>query len=120
MSKETTFGELLREARKRGGKTLGDVADFLGFKVSYISDIEHGRRPPWPAAKVIAVAGFLGFDEMALLRAAAEARGAVELDARNASKAKLQLGAALARSWSGLSDEQAARIAHVLDPKHEE
>lgn len=38
------FGKLLKEARKRHQKTLREVAANAGITISYVSDMENGRR----------------------------------------------------------------------------
>lgn len=38
------MGKFLRKARLRRGATLKDVSAALGRKISYVCDVEHGRR----------------------------------------------------------------------------
>ncbi|MGE4545820.1 MAG: helix-turn-helix domain-containing protein [Pedobacter sp.] len=40
------FGQILRKARKQTRKTLRELSDASGLAISYISDIEHGRKNP--------------------------------------------------------------------------
>jgi transcriptional regulator with XRE-family HTH domain len=39
-----TFGEALKEARKASRLTLRRISEIVGLSVSYLSDIEQGRR----------------------------------------------------------------------------
>lgn len=41
-----TFGQAVREARRRKGYTLRDLAVFVKVTPSYLSDIENDRRSP--------------------------------------------------------------------------
>ena len=38
------FGERLRSLRKRRGMTQVELADYLGLRRTYISDLERGKR----------------------------------------------------------------------------
>jgi transcriptional regulator with XRE-family HTH domain len=40
----TMLATALKEARKRAGKTLREVAEATGVSIGFISDIEHGRK----------------------------------------------------------------------------
>ena len=49
MTKNKSFGEILRDSRLEGRFKLKHIAIFAGVSVGYISDIEHGRkRAPTP------------------------------------------------------------------------
>ena len=65
------FGELLKEERKRSGKKLRDVSAFSGLSVSYISDIEQGRKGP-PETEIVRKFEDLFSSEKNLLVRAAE------------------------------------------------
>lgn len=54
-----TIGDRLRVHRRRRGLTLKAVASHSGFSVSYVADIERGRRscPPATAARLAVAAG---------------------------------------------------------------
>ena len=38
------FGERLRSLRKRRGMTQVELADYLGLRRTYVSDLERGKR----------------------------------------------------------------------------
>ena len=40
------FGTALKAARKKSRKKLREVSEHLGFSISYISEIEQGRKAP--------------------------------------------------------------------------
>lgn len=110
------FGKLLRGERERSGKTMGDLARFLGVSVPYISDVEHGNRSPLTNERILRAAEFLGIDDpRPLLLAAGQDRGSFDLDAATVSPKAREVGATLMRSWSDLSEEQLDEIARVLN-----
>ena len=57
----TTFGESLREKRRELGYTQQDVADFTGFSVSFLSDLERGKETA-ELGKALYVANMLGLN----------------------------------------------------------
>lgn len=48
------FGVEIRAARKRNGLSMRELAVRLRLSAPYISDIEHGRRAPFPEGRVYA------------------------------------------------------------------
>ncbi|MBU6411873.1 MAG: LexA family transcriptional regulator [Planctomycetes bacterium] len=48
----STLGDLLREARRRRGMTLAQVAEVVGCARSYLSELESGKRPP-PSDEIV-------------------------------------------------------------------
>lgn len=115
MTRSQRFGETLRKRRNAAGKTLGDIARFLGVSIPYVSDVERGARAPWDEKRIRAVAAFLGTDPDGLLAAAAESRGAFELDASRASRTKREVGIALMRGWTGWDDEDLSKLKAFLE-----
>lgn len=105
----TKFGKLLRERRKAGKKTMGEVADTVGCTVSFVSDVELGRRKPFQAGDISKIARMIGAtrdEELRLQMAAAHERGSVAI-----TNPRMQgIAAALARSGDRLSAEQIAEI----------
>src|ERR1044071_9867133 len=72
-----TFGELLKQVRKRAGMTQGDLAAAVGYSVSFVSVLEQNRRLPDVAAVLQVFVPALG-----LLAEPHLAAGRVELAAR--------------------------------------
>lgn len=111
-----SFGELMRKARKESGKTLGDVARFLGVSVVYVSDIERGQRKPLAADKIVGMANFLNSDARPLLSAADNDRGFIEYELATARPLAAhvvgELVAGLQRG--GVSEKQLEAIDRVL------
>jgi transcriptional regulator with XRE-family HTH domain len=107
------FGKLMRESRTNAGKSMGETARELNVSVSYVSDVERAARAPLVKEKILVAARFFGVDPDLLLRAAAESRGTFELDANVNPKAQ-EVGAALTRKWTDLSDAQLERISRIV------
>jgi transcriptional regulator with XRE-family HTH domain len=55
-----SFGQSLRELRRRAGLTQRELADRTGLDFSYISKIENGRVPPPAADTVLHISRALG------------------------------------------------------------
>ncbi len=56
-----SFGQVLRQRRKELGYTQNYLAEFTGFSVSFISDLERGK-PTAEIGKAIFLANLLGLD----------------------------------------------------------
>jgi transcriptional regulator with XRE-family HTH domain len=78
------FGQLLRSLRERRRLSMSAVARAIRVSVVYYRDVERGTRRPFSSIKIdfAALATTLGTDADELQRAAAEARGQLELDLR--------------------------------------
>ena len=63
----TTFGERLRELRRRAGFSQRDLANRTNLDFSYISKVENGRLPPPAADTVVAISRELGVPAEELL-----------------------------------------------------
>lgn len=120
MSLKGKFGDELRALRLQAGKSMGDVARLLGVSVTFISDVERGRRGPLSPDNVTKAAEFLGVDPKPLLTKAAKEKGSIKLSAVNATPMHLAVGAGLARRWADLTPEQLQQIGKVLGEEDEE
>ena len=69
--KNMRYGQFLRSKRIGDGRelTLKDIAEELGVSVSFVSDVEQGRRKPYDEAKTQKLIEFLKLseDEVALM-----------------------------------------------------
>jgi transcriptional regulator with XRE-family HTH domain len=111
---KTEFGALLRKWREEAGVTMGHLARSLGVHVPYLSDVERGVRPPLSEERIQIVAGLLERPAEDLLAAASRSRGPFQLSARNVSARQAKVGAALARGWEQLTEEQLRQIEQAL------
>lgn len=64
-----SFGELLREKRRRAGISQRDLASRVGLDFSYISKLENDRMPPPAAHTVVTICGVLRVQPEELLAA---------------------------------------------------
>ncbi len=109
------FGRELRALREQTHRSMGEVARHLGVSVTYVSDVERGRRGPLAPPAITKVAELLGVDPKALLTTAAAERGSISLSDLDSSPLHLAVGAGLARRWADLTEEQLREIGKVLE-----
>ncbi len=109
------FGTLLRAEREKAGKSMGELARYLGVSVPYLSDVERGNRSPLTQERLLKAAAFLGCDAGSLVQVAGQEKGAFELDASEVTAKAREVGAALARGWSELTDDDLERIRVILE-----
>lgn len=70
------YGKRLRALRTDAEVTMGDLADYLGVTVPFLSDVERGREPPFDEETTRKICARIGIEADELL-AAAEAAEAV-------------------------------------------
>lgn len=109
-----SFGELLRSARARVGKSLREFARQLELSPTYVSRVECGREQPMSIELIRRAAALLGADERALLAAAMCERGVLTL-ATNLSAAHGHAAVLLALRWDSLTAEQLSAIARAIE-----
>lgn len=100
------LGDLVREARRRRGMTLAQVAEVVGCARSYLSELESGKRPP-PSDEIVgALERALGVQAGTFADAAAWGRtpgrvretvARMSQQAERASRAREELMARLAK-----------------------
>jgi transcriptional regulator with XRE-family HTH domain len=112
---QVKFGRLFRKTREVSNRTMGQVARHLGVKVAYLSGVELGDRPPLSPTRIRDAAQFMGVDVAPLLQAAAETRGAFEIDAEGASTTARETLAALARESPSMPDDKWVRIRSIVE-----
>lgn len=113
MTRPAGFPKLFRRLRKDASKTLMDVARHLDVSVTFISDVEQGRRSMSPE-RVRQAAECFGIDPAELFAAASEGRGAFELAADNMTEAKRTAGASLMREWSSMTEEEFKSLVEFM------
>jgi transcriptional regulator with XRE-family HTH domain len=111
-----SFGQVLRQLRRKAGKTLGDMARLLGVSAVYVSDVERGNRKPFTRDRILKIADHLGADPNELLRAADRERGVIEYDISKASPLAVEVvgGLVTGLARGGISDDQLREIRGVL------
>lgn len=110
----TRYGELLRAAREKSGRSAEAVCAEVGLSTAYLRDVELGRRGALRPEHTRRLARALGVDAGALMRAAMLERDVVQLDMRG-SEAHRALGERLLCAWDLLTDAEALALVAVLD-----
>jgi len=99
------FGQLLKEARKRSGKTLKEVGQAAGISLSYVSDLEQRRRKA-PAEEVIwKIENFLGITNGSLRKAARDEND-LQIEVRTIFRKRPELNMQLLRASDYYSEEE--------------
>lgn len=99
-----SFGEMLRRLRHEKQVTMAQLAGALAVSVTFVSDVERGRRSAFKAEHIDRAAELLQIDARGLHAAAARERGAVPIDEERLGRAGTQAIAALSRC--SLTDDQ--------------
>lgn len=95
----------LKEARKRAGKTLREVAEATGMSIGFISDIEHGRKRT-TVDVLVRVQDVLNVKDNSLVKAAQDATSLKE-KLRFLYETRPQASFALARlAEEGITDDE--------------
>jgi len=124
MQKPNRFGDRLRELRISARRTMGQVAREMGISTVYYSDVERGRRNPFPMDKVSyqSLAAFIGADLKELESLATAQRNRVQIDLDTANFETRHVAVALARRLSdeSLTQEQIEEIRRILEGKKDD
>jgi transcriptional regulator with XRE-family HTH domain len=108
-----TFGETLKKERVGKKVTLRELGTKVGVSVSYISDIEHGRKNPPNLEVVRKMEDFLGLKKGVLVSMANNIRSATE-EFREKMRRRPQLSELLLRA-DQLSDEKLKKIIESME-----
>jgi len=109
-----SFGRYLRDLRVRTGMRMKTLADEMGWTSVYVSDIERGRRNPPSPENIVRIAEILGVDSSKLLDLANTEKKRVVLDLDEDSPIRMDFALMLARSWDGITDEEAEQLKDIL------
>lgn len=109
-----SLGDVIREKRKAMKLNLADVADYIGVRVSYLSDLERGAKNSLPDQKLERLAEKLELDFEQLRAAQAESRRAFRLDAQQVPPQQRVIGAVLERRWTSLTTQQVSDLERLL------
>ncbi len=92
------FGKRIKNARNDANLTLQEVATRLGLKVSYVSDVEHGRKKPFSPQILSLFALITSCNYLELQALAAQERDSIEISLKSKDQRLNDLAYALARS----------------------
>jgi hypothetical protein len=116
MKKTTTqFGTVLKAARRKTGKRLGDDPDAVGVTAAYLSDVERGNRLPLAPDRISRAAQFLDLDENYLHAAAARDRQELRLPIGNLNDRQVRHGLTLLRGVHELPEEELEAFAATVE-----
>lgn len=113
------FGKAIQAMRIKADLTLGAVAERLGVKVSYLSDVEHARKKPFAPELIAAFCRLVGeTDFKGLERLAAAERSSVEITiGKDAAVNELTFALARTINSQQLDEDTVKRIMKVLEEK---
>ena len=92
------FGKVIKRLRTKANLTLQNVADDLGVRVSYLSDVEHGRKKPFSPNTLKRFADFIEIDLKKLQDIASKERVSIEITLNKNNQKLNDLTYALART----------------------
>jgi transcriptional regulator with XRE-family HTH domain len=115
---DKSFGELIRESRRRLNKSLQQVADALGVTAVYVSEVERRKRPPFTMERLPALSRVLGLDLKTLITTAWMEKKMIEWDPASASDKQIEALVALARG--GFSDKELDQILEIATRNQQE
>jgi transcriptional regulator with XRE-family HTH domain len=108
----TEFGAFFRRVREDLRISMGQVARHLGVSVSYVSDVELGKRAPFTDDRIKEAASYLGVKPEPFLELAGRCRGFFEIHPQN--QMQFKVGAALARRFGELSEDQLGKLQEII------
>lgn len=122
MENRNPFGDRLRALRHTADKTMGEVARALEVSVVYYSDVENGRRQPFPreSSRYEKLAQVLGGDAHELSDLAECSRKMIEINLTELKQDEVQVTLALARKLrdKSLSPEMIVQLKDLLKGTH--
>lgn len=109
------FGPALRTARLEKGVRLRDLSKKLDVRLSYLSDVERGRRDPLSNDRIRVLADYLDVAFMPLLEAATRDRGRVILTlGEDDTEDRVQAAALLSARWAHLTGAELNKLFTLL------
>lgn len=108
-----TFGQLLKGARTEKRKKLRDIAEATGLSISFISDIECGRKRVSNLDVVKKIEKFLGLASGMLLKKAEEEMN-MGSEVRSLIKKRPALSLSLLRVTEGFTDDELSDLVLKL------
>lgn len=111
------FGRKLQQLRKEAGMTLFDVAQRMGCSSAFLSAIENEKKsaPGDFIERWISAVPNTSGERNTLQTLVAKARRQVVLALNDATISDVDLATALARKFSGLTDDQKQQISAIIN-----
>lgn len=114
MPGEKQFGLVLKAKRTGRKLTLAKVATAIGVSVSYLHDVEAGRRAPFDSDRIRALAKYLECSSAILLGAAAMSNGHYTLPVREKVPEAHRVGSLLQSRWRHLTPVELLAVEKVI------
>src|SRR5438445_5088373 len=106
-----SFGELLKDKRRKAGISQRDLAARARLDFSYISKLENDRIPPPAADTIVAICRILNIEPVELLAASGKLPGAVQSTVGSSAAAQSFLQNA---SKMGLTEQEWKELTSSL------
>lgn len=106
-----SFGELLRDKRRKAGITQRDLAAQARLDFSYISKLENDRIPPPAADTIVAICRILNIEPVELLAASGKLPGDIQSTVGSSAAAQSFLQNA---SKMGLTEQEWKELTSSL------
>ncbi len=119
---DTSFGEALRLLRRETGHSLADLADAWGCSISYVSEVERGRKNPPNTEKIEKLLAFMGQEHRLaeFLLQAARSRRRIEINVEGKDDEIASMLVALERRCDeGKLDDETVKAIRLLRRKLE-
>ncbi len=111
------FGHLLRESRKKSGKSISQVCGEVGISKPYLMDLESGRQVTHRLPMLITLANVVHVDSALLILASIQQTGRFTLklseeDIKNPRK--LRILVRIMEKWDDLTEDQLQDLINIL------
>ena len=112
----TKFAEFLRILRVKNRETMGDTANLLGVKVSFVSAVESGKKnvPDEWVNKIVKHYNLNEEGKAELMQAIEDSKTASKINLVSAPNFKRQVALQFQRSFDKLDEETANKIMELL------
>lgn len=113
----TKFGEFVRILRIKHHEIMGDMADFLGTSLPFLSAVENGKKnvPKGWADKIINHYNLTETEKIELINSIEDSKTQMKIVLTNTSVPKRGAALQFARSFENMDDETARKIIDLLE-----
>ncbi len=112
----TSFGEFARILRIKNHEVMGDMANVLGVKISFLSAVENGKKnvPIEWVDKLTTHYNLSDEERQSLLQTIDESRTQYKISMEHAGLKQRRAALQFARSFDEMDDETAIKIIELL------
>lgn len=118
----TSFGEFARILRIKNHEVMGDMANVLGVKISFLSAVENGKKnvPIEWVDKLTTYYNLSDEERHSLLQTIDESRTQYKISMEHAGLQQRRAALQFARSFDEMDDETAIKIIELLKKQESE